>query len=194
MSSQVSVTQLLVQARDGDLKARDELLRITLAELRQLARSYLADERPDHTLQPSALVNEVCLRLLEGETLPGKNRAQFFAYVARAMHHVLVDHARARQAWKRGGGLQRVPFEEGMALKLGGEPNLDLLALDEALERLGAIDVRKVQVVELRYFAGLSVDETAAAIGVSPATVDRDWGVAKLWLLREIRKGDSHVE
>ena len=129
-------------------------------------------------------MNEVCLRLLEGETLPGKTRAQFFAYVARAMRHVLVDHARARRAKKRGGGLQRVPFEEGMAL--GGEPNLDLLALDEALTRLEKRDAAMAKVVKLRYFAGLTVKETAQALQSSPRSVNRQWSAARAWLHREL--------
>lgn len=183
------VTQLLTRARDGDCEARDELLRVTYDELRRLARASMGRQR-GHTLEATGLANEVCARLLDGPGIQGANRAQFLAYVAQAMRNLLVDHARARRRNKRGGGFQRVQLAPDLAVT--GEPDGDLLALDEALERLASLEPRKSRVVTLRYFGGLSVDETAEAIGVSPATVDRDWEVAKAWLLREIRKGETH--
>jgi RNA polymerase sigma factor (TIGR02999 family) len=183
------VTQLLVRARDGDSRARDELLSAIYDELRALARSYFRGERVGHTLEATALVNEVCLRLLAGEGLPGENRAQFRAFVAKAMRHVLIDHARERGRIKRGGQGRKVALDQDMVV-VGG-PSVDLVALDEALERLAAIDERKAQVVELRYFGGLTVAEVAEHLAVSPVTVKRDWEVARTWLQAELRKGET---
>ena len=181
------VTQLLQEANAGNDSARDELLRVTYDELRRMARGYFADERRDHTLQATALVHEVQLRLLGSEELPGSNRRQFFAFAAKAMRHLLVDHARTKGRQKRGGGGRRVQLEE--VLVVGAEPNIDLVALDEALDRLAAFDERKSRVVELKYFAGLTGDEIAEALEVSPATVDRDWEVARAWLFTELSEG-----
>ena len=158
-------------------------------ELRGLARACFRRERPGNTLQATALVNEVCLRLLAAGGLPGKNRSQFLAFVAKAMRHILLDHARERNRLKRGGGLKRVALDA--ALVVEEEPSLDLLALDEALERLAVVDARKAEVVELRYFGGMSVEEVAEHLHVSPTTVKRDWEVARTWLQEELKKGDS---
>lgn len=185
--SALEVTNLLQRTREGDLRARDELLSAIYHELRALAQAYFRSERPGHTLQATALVNEVCLRLLSRGKLPGENRMQFRAFVAKAMRHVLIDHARERKRRKRGGGLKKVPLEGVLMVEEG--PSDDLLALNEALERLTTIDVRKAQVVELRYFGGLSVEEVARHLDVSPVTVKRDWGVARTWLQSELRKG-----
>jgi RNA polymerase sigma factor (TIGR02999 family) len=190
MASQpIDVTLLLERARDGDLRARDGLLSAIYEELRSLARAAKRDERPGQALQTTELVNEVCLRLLATEALPGRNRAQFRAYVAKAMRHVLVDHARERRRLKRGGDRQRLPLDEDLALEQ--EPSVDLLALDECLERLAAIEPRKALVVEMRYFGSLAVEEVAELLDISPATVKRDWEVARAWLYAELRKGDS---
>ncbi len=187
------VTELLARADAGDSQARDRLFDSVYEELRALARGYLRNERPGHTLQATALVNEVCLRLLSGERLPGKNRAQFRAFVAKAMRHVLVDYSRGRRRAKRGGKDQRrVPLSEDLVV--GRDSTLDFLALDEALERLEAVDPRKSRVVELRYFGGMSFEEVAAALDVSLATATRDWNVAKAWLLAELSKGETGVE
>ena len=186
------ITLLLDRAQGGDGGARDELFRLIYDELRELARSYLKGERAGHTLEATALVNEVCVGLLKKEALPGTNRGQFRAFVAKAMRHVLIDHARERQRKKRGGNAQRVPLTEN--LRVEAEPSLDLLALDAALEELATVDERKARVVELRYFGGLEISEVADAVGVSAATVKRDWDVARTWLLAEMRSHDTHGE
>jgi RNA polymerase sigma-70 factor, ECF subfamily len=158
-------------------------------ELRRLAGHYMKGERIAHTLQATALVNEVYLRLIEVKKVQWQNRAHFFAMAARLMRRVLVDAARARGYQKRGGGASMVSLEE--ALVVPTEPGSDLVALDEALTALAVIDRRKSRVVELRYFGGLSLDETAEALQVSRDTVKRDWKMAKLWLLRELRGVES---
>jgi RNA polymerase sigma-70 factor, ECF subfamily len=158
-------------------------------ELRRLAGHYMKGERIAHTLQATALVNEVYLRLIEVKKVQWQNRAHFFAMAARLMRRVLVDAARARGYQKRGGGAPMVSLEE--ALVVPTEPGSDLVALDEALTALAVIDRRKSRVVELRYFGGLSLDETAEALQVSRDTVKRDWKMAKLWLLRELRGVES---
>lgn len=183
-SADHQVTQLLRLSRDGDAGARDKLLSLVYDELRSLARSCFRGEAEGHTLQPTALVNEVCLRFLADGEIPGENRNQLRAFAATAMRHVLIDYARRKHRLKRGGDHQRVPLESG--LQLVEEPAVDLVALDEAMERLAELDPRKVQVVELRYFAGFSVEETAACLSVSPATVKRDWDVARAWLETEL--------
>lgn len=192
MDASESVTQLLARAQAGDSEARDELLRTTYDELRRIARAYLRNERPDHTLQATALVNEACLRILQGGSLEGANRAQFLRFTAHAMRRVLISHARAHGRIKRGGGVAKIPFEEGLVV--GGESNLDLVALDEALRRLEEIDPRKSQVVELRFFGGMTVEEMAAVLKVSTMTVKRDWDVAKTWLMRELTEGNADGE
>jgi len=178
------VTELLVAWSGGDSSALDRLVPLVHAELRRLARRQMRRERDGHTLQTTALVNEAYLRLVDLSRIRWQDRAHFFAMSARLMRRILVDHARSRQYVKRGGGAWRVTFDE--ALVASAEPAADLLALDEALQVLARVDARKSQVVELRYFGGLSVDETAEALHVSPETVMRDWRLAKAWLLREI--------
>lgn len=186
-----NVTHLLHQAQEGDASASESFWRLVHAELRTLARRELDHERTNLTLPPTALVNEAYLRLLGPDPLPWENRAHFFGAAARAMRRVLVDHARARHRRKRAGRIDAVPLSE-VELE-AGEPNLDLLALDEALERLGNLHQRMVQVVELRYFAGMTVAETARVLGVSTGTVASDWKIARMWLHREISKGDALV-
>ena len=181
------VTRLLLAWNQGDEAALDELLPIVYAELRRLARSYMARERYGHTLQPTALINEVYLRLVDVRQVHWQNRAQFVAVCARLMRRVLVDAARSRGSTKRGGQAQQIPFDERLAPQ-GGRQD-ELLALDAALNRLAETRPRRSQVVELRVFGGLTVEESAEALHVSPETVMRDWRFAKAWLRREL-KGD----
>jgi RNA polymerase sigma factor (TIGR02999 family) len=178
-------TALLLAWSRGDTEAFDELVPLVHAELRRLARRYMSHERPGHTLQATALVNEAYLRLIEVKHVRWQNRAHFFAMSARVMRRILVDSARARGNDKRGGGVRKVAFDEDlMGLP---ETGADLVALDDALRALESAHPRKSQVVELRYFGGLTVEEAGEALGVSPDTVKRDWRFAKLWLLRELR-------
>jgi RNA polymerase sigma factor (TIGR02999 family) len=178
-------TELLQAWARGDQAALHQLLPLVHDELRRLARRYMRAERPGHTLQATALVNEAYLRLIEVKHVQWQNRAHFFALSARLMRHILVDAARAKGYQKRGAGTQTVSLDE--ALVVSNQPRLDLVALDDALGALAAIDPRKEQVVELRFFGGLSVEETAEALHLSPNTILRDWRLAKMWLLRELR-------
>jgi RNA polymerase sigma factor (TIGR02999 family) len=162
---------------------------LVYAELRRLARSYLQRERESHTLQPTALVHEAYLRLVDQTRVTWENRAHFFGVAAQLMRRILVDHARARDAVKRGGSAVKLSLEEGHFRPEASEG--DLLALDEALERLGATDARMSRVVEMRFFGGLSEAETAEVLGISDRTVRRDWQMAKLWLYRELSKSDD---
>ena len=183
------VTQLLRAWSDGDEAALNQLAPLVEPELRRLARAHMARERTGHTLQATALVNEVFLRFKQAPSLRWQDRSHFIGIAARVMRRVLVDHARARGYAKRGGGAQQVVLHEAMLVT--PEQGVDLLALDRALEALTSIDVRKSRVVELRFFGGLSVEETAAVLGVSAETIKRDWRLAKLWLKRELN-GQSH--
>jgi RNA polymerase sigma factor (TIGR02999 family) len=178
------ITELLQAWSRGDQAAFDQLASIVYIELRRLARHYMARERPDHTLQPTALVHEAYMRLANFRTLHWKNRIHFFAISAQVMRRVLVDFARSRDRRKRGGTPQRLSLEE--CGNLGTEHDAGLLALDDALNALALEDPRKAQVVELKFFGGLSADEIAHSLQVSPDTVLRDWKLAKLWLLREL--------
>jgi len=167
-----------------DRQSLDSLLPIVYQELRRLAASYLRRERPGQTLQPTALVHEAYLRLLKDRPDRWQNRAHFCAIAAHSMRQILIEKARARDALKRGGGGPRVTLDE--ALVGGGELSIDLVALDEALERLAAIDAGQARLVELRFFGGLTVEETAEALHISPATVKRHWTLARAWLAREL--------
>jgi len=178
------VTELLRAWSDGDQSALDRLMPLVEEELRKLARAYMRRERKDHTLQATALVNEAFVRLVDARGLAWQDRAHFIGVSARLMRRVLVDHARARGYAKRGGALQRVTLD-GAPL-VAPAPAIDLVDLDRALEALAATDRRKSRVVELRYFGGLSVEETAEVLHVSADTIHRDWRLAKLWLLREL--------
>jgi len=178
------ITGLLRAWSDGDRAALERLVPLVEREMRRLARGYMRHERKDHTLQATALVNEVFLRLADGPPLGWQNRGHFLGIAARLMRRVLVDHARARGYAKRGGGAQKVSLDE--AALVASERSIDLVALDRALQRLAALDARRSRVVELRYFGGLSVDETAHVLQVSAETVKRDWRLAKLWLLRAL--------
>jgi RNA polymerase sigma factor (TIGR02999 family) len=175
---------LLLAWGRGEQAAFDQLVPLVYDELRRLARGHMARERPDHTLQASGLVHEAYVRLIELKQMRWQNRAHFFAMAARVMRRILVDNARARRNDKRGGGVPKVTLEEALVVASG--PGADLVALDEALTALEALHPRKSQVVELRYFAGLSLEETAEALRVSIDTVKRDWRFAKLWLFSEL--------
>ena len=180
------VTRLLKEWSNGEEQALDRLVPQIHSELRKLAASYLRKERPDHTLQPTALVNEAFLKLVDQRAVKWQNRAHFFGIAAQAMRRILVDYARAHAAGKRGDGAPKVPLEDGMLI--GGTMNIDLLALDEALTRLAAMDPQQSRVVELRFFGGLTMEETAEVMHISPATVGREWRMAKSWLFAEIRR------
>jgi RNA polymerase sigma factor (TIGR02999 family) len=171
---------------DGDRGALDRLTPIVYDELRRLARSYMKRERPGHSLQTTALVNEAYMRLVDYKGMQWQNRAHFFAVSAQLMRRILVEHAR-RHNLKRGGGVQHVSLEE--AAVVGGNRAADLVALDDAMNALARLDPRKVQVVEMRFFGGLSVEETAEVLKVSTVTVMRDWSTAKAWLYRELGGG-----
>jgi RNA polymerase sigma factor (TIGR02999 family) len=186
--SPAAVTELLRAWSDGDDGALERLMPLMEAELRRLARGYMGRERPGHTLQTTALVNEAFLRLTDARHVRWQDRAHFLGISARLMRRVLVDYARRRGYQKRGGGAQRVTLHEGLVSS--PEPTLDVVALDRALEALEKADARKSQIVELRFFGGLSVEETAEVLHISADTVKRDWRLAKMWLLREL-EGES---
>ncbi len=183
------VTQLLIDWSNGDERALQQLIPLVHEELRRVARRHMAHERAQHTLQATALVNEAYVRLVDIRQVRWQNRAHFFAMSARLMRRILVDFARSRRYQKRGGAAQKVTLDE--ALVVSPEPGADLVALDEALTALAAVDPRKAQVVEMRFFGGLSVEETAEALHVSRDTVMRDWKLAKAWLLRELKASDG---
>jgi RNA polymerase sigma factor (TIGR02999 family) len=184
-------TRLLQAWGAGDSAALEQLIPLVHAELRRLARRYMGRERAGHTLQPTALVNEAYLRLVDLRHMRWQDRAHFFAMAARLMRRILVDGARSKGYQKRGGHAHRLSFDE--ALVVSEAKSEDLVALDEALTHFATVSARKAQVVELRFFGGLSVEETAEALRVSPETVKRDWRLAKVWLLRKLA-GDGHDE
>jgi RNA polymerase sigma-70 factor (ECF subfamily) len=186
-SSSHEVTSLLRAWCDGDSKALDRLMPLVYRELHQAAARYMASERSGHTLQTTALVNEVYLRLVNLKEMSWKNRAHFLAVCAKLMRQILTDYARARQRLKRGGGVTALSLDSNLIIL--GTPRVNLLALDDALTNLATFDQRKSKVVELRFFGGLTEDETAEALGVSAETVHRDWKVAKVWLLHELSVG-----
>ena len=183
------VNRLLVLWRSGDKAALDSLMPLVYGELRRLAHNYIKRERPGHTLQTTALVNEAYLRLVGQRPVDWQNRAHFFGVAAQVMRHLLVDHARSRQFAKRGGGAHEVALDEAAILSV--DKSAELVALDDALEKLAAVDPRKVRIVEMRYFGGLSVEETAEVLGVSAITVKREWLKAKAWLYRELDNTES---
>lgn len=178
---------MLLAWNNGDEQALERLMPLVHDELHRLAHRYMGGERPGHTLQTTALVNEAYLRLVDSSRVRWQNRAHFFAVSAQLMRRILVDFARARQKLKRGGGVVELSLDD--ALLIAREPNAELIALDDALKTLATFDERKSRVVELRFFGGLTVDETAEVLQVSPVTVMRDWGLAKVWLLRELERG-----
>jgi len=183
-SSTHEVTHLLHLWSEGDTDAFAQLMPLVCDELRGLARRYLHREDRGHTLQPTALVNEVYLRLHGRRQVQWKNRAHFFGFAAQTMRRILVDHARGNKTSKRGGGLRPLPLDE--ALDVAESRHTDLIALDEALVMLQEMDARQAQIVELRFFVGLTVEECAAVLGIGTATVKREWKLARLWLYRQI--------
>ena len=188
-ASSHSVTQLLRDWSDGNRQALDQLIPLVHDELRRQAARYLRRERPGHTLQTSALINEAYIRLVDQREVRWQNRAHFFGIAAQMMRRILVEHARARHRLKRGGSMVALPLDEARAA--AEEQGVDVVAIDQALTRLSAIDPQQGRIVELRYFSGLSIEETAEVIGISPATVKRDWRMAKAWLRRELGGGEG---
>jgi RNA polymerase sigma factor (TIGR02999 family) len=180
------VTELLRAWSDGDLGARDRLVPLVYQELRRRAAAHLRRERPGHTLQPTALVHEAYLRLIDQQHAVWQNRAQFFGIASQMMRRILVDRVRARRMAKRSGRWSRVMLDDGIAVT--HNPDVDVLDLDSALTRLATFDTRKSQIAELRFFAGLSLEETGQALGISRATVERDWQAARAWLFRELSR------
>lgn len=189
-AAQHEVTRLLQAWSAGDESALQQLMPLVYQELHRLAHHYMAGEQPGQTLQTTALVHEVYLRLVDVKSVEWQDRAHFYGLCARIMRRILVDFARSRSYQKRGGGATHVQLEEALTVSAGHES--ELLEVDDALQRLSAVDVRKSQVVEMRFFGGLTVEETAAALKVSPETVMRDWRLAKAWLTRELERGGSH--
>lgn len=185
-SSSKQVSQILQEWGKGDPQALDKLMPLVYGELRRLAQQYLRRERPDHTLQPTALVHEAYFRLVDQRNVSWQNRAHFFGIAAQVMRRILVDYARRHGAAKRGGSVVKVSLDQVTSGAVD-RPD-DLVAVDEALNRLAAIDPRQGRIVELRIFSGLTVEETAQVLHISPATVKREWSMAKAWLSREIRK------
>jgi len=180
------VTELLDQLSAGSEKALDDLLPLVYGELRRQAARYLRRERQNHTLQPTALVNEAFIKLVDQRNVRWQNRAHFFGVAAQAMRRIVIDHARTKHRVKRGGVQQAVTLDEGMIA--ADARSVDVLALDEVLTRLAALDERQARVVELRFFGGLSVEETAEVMEISPATVKREWSMAKAWLYNELSR------
>lgn len=188
MTSPHAITQALAELRGGDGHAAGRLMPLVYDELRRLAGQYLSGENPGHTLQPTALVHEAYLRLVKQPEPDWQTRVHFFAVAAQAMRRILVDHARSRGAAKRGGDRHKVSLDEARSVAL--EPEEYLLALDEALEKLAALDSQQSRIVELRFFGGLTLEETASLLRISVKTVQRDWLMARGWLHREVTKGD----
>ncbi|MCC6587520.1 MAG: sigma-70 family RNA polymerase sigma factor [Bryobacterales bacterium] len=180
------LTQLLVDYSNGKREALDVLTPMVYKELRNLAARYLRRERSDHTLQSTALVHEAYLRLIDQNQVQWQNRAHFFGVAAQMIRRILVDHARTRHAQKRGGNAQKLSLDE--AIGLPEQRDLDIIALDDALKLLAELDPQQSKVIELRFFGGLSIEETAEALGISPATVKREWVTARAWLLRQLTR------
>ncbi len=191
-TSTQDLTQMLIQLSEGKAQVVDDILPLIYDELRRLAGNYLRRERSDHTLQPTALVHEAYLKLIDQTQVKWQNRAHFFGIAANIMRRILVDYARQHRADKRGGAAEKLPLEEEILIVSEGK-SAELLALDEALENLAKIDSQKSKIVELRYFGGLSVEETAEVLGVSEITVKRHWRMAKAWLACQIRGDKSFV-
>jgi RNA polymerase sigma factor (TIGR02999 family) len=181
-----NITQLLIDLTDGNKEVVNEILPLIYDELRKLANSYLRRERGNHTLQPTALVHEAYMKLIDQKQVRWQNRAHFFGIAAQVMRRILMDYARQHKAEKRGGSGENIPLEEGFII-IENERSADLLALDEALENLKKIDEMKAKIVELRYFGGLSVEETAEVLGVSQITIKRHWRMAKAWLYGRLK-------
>jgi RNA polymerase sigma-70 factor (ECF subfamily) len=187
---QPEITAMLKAWSKGDEAQAGELFPLLYDDLRKRAHNFLRRERPEHTLQTTALINETYLKLREQRNIEWESRAHFFAICATLMRRVLVDHAKTRQRDKRGGGAVHLPLEE-LVLAAGQKGDIDLLALDDALNRLAAMDPQQARIVELRFFSGFSIEDTADVLGISPSSVKRDWRAAKAWLRHELEKGGS---
>ena len=187
-----AVTALLLDWGRGDQSALERLMPLVYADLRQVAQHQLRSEPPGHTLQPTALVHETYLRLVDQQRIQWRNRAQFFAIAAQLIRRILVDHARRRSAAKRGGMATRLQLDSSIASSAGDM--VDAIALDTALKGLEALDAQQARVIELRFYGGLSIEETASALGISPATVNRDWVTAKAWLYRQLQDSTALAE
>ena len=185
------ITELLLSWSDGDSAAREKLVPLVYDELRRIARQCLAGQRQDHTLQSTALVHEAFMRLVDQQRVEWRNRAHFFGIAAQMIRRILVDHARAQSTEKRGSGAVKVEVDVAFAGALDSRLDVDLLTLNDALDRLSHLDSRQGRIVELRFFAGLSVDETAEVINVSPTTVKREWNTARAWLFREMTRNQA---
>lgn len=181
------ITVLLAASSVGDRRAMDQLMPLVYDELRRLAQSYLRKERPGHTLQGTALVHEAYLRLIDQKQVKWQNRAHFFAMASQMIRRILVDHERGHRAAKRGDGAHKLSLDEAMGIS--GKTDLDLLALDDALNDLARLDPAQSRIVELRFFGGLSIEETAEVAGLSTATVNREWSAARAWLFRQMSRG-----
>jgi RNA polymerase sigma-70 factor (ECF subfamily) len=185
-----SVTRLLSDLKNGDATAEAKLIPLVYDELRRLAANYMRRERPDHTLQATALVHEAFMRLTEQKNVSWQGKAHFLGVASQLMRRILIDHARGHLRAKRGGGGKKLSLEEGILLT--ETRSEELLAVDESLNRLASLDQRQARIVELRFFGGLSIEETAEVIGISPKTVKRDWSMAKAWLHGELRKAHGN--
>lgn len=189
-NSSAPISELLLHWGKGDRKALEAILPLVYGELRRLARHHLRQQRANHTLQTTALVHEAYLRLAEERSLQVQNRAHFLGIAAQLMRWILVDYERSRRAAKRGEGATRLTLDRSIAAAKSPHADVDLLALNEALDRLGKLDEQQSQIIELRYFGGLSIEDTSEFLGVSPATVKRSWASARAWLLREMSRGE----
>lgn len=187
MPSTPDVTQVLRELSEGQQTAPAQLMPLVYDELRKLAAGYLRDERAGNTLQATMLVHEAYIRLVDWKNVTWQNRAHFFALAAQVMRHILVDHAREKQSQKRGNGMTRISLEE--AVSFAPQREFDLVALDDALQELTLLDATQSKIVELRFFGGLTIEETAEALRVSPATIKREWTLAKAWLYKKIVRG-----
>jgi RNA polymerase sigma factor (TIGR02999 family) len=187
-ASSARITELLANWGQGNADAREALMPLVYDELRRIARRHLWRQRPNHTLQSAALVNEAYLRLVRQESPQWQNRAHFFGVAAQAMRQILVDYARSRLAAKRGAGAPRFTLDTKIALPEQEKEEVDLVALDDALNTLTVLDPRQSRIIELRFFGGLSIQDTAVVLGISPATVKREWTMARMWLHRELIK------
>lgn len=192
-ASSKQVSELLLHWGNGDRNALEAILPLIYNELRRLARHHLRQQRPNHTLQTTALVHEAYLRLAEETSLQVKDRGHFLGVAAQLMRWILVDYERNRRAAKRGAGVTRLSLDPDIAAFPANPDNADLLALDEALNRLAKLDRQQSQIIELRYFGGLSIEDTSEFLGISPATVKRSWASARAWLLREMSRGEARA-
>jgi len=188
-----AVSELLLHWGNGDRRALEAILPLVYNELRRLARYHLQQQRPNHTLQTTALVHEAYLRLAEEKSLQVKDRGHFLGIAAQLMRWILVDYERKRQAAKRGAGATHVTLDDGIAADRSADREVDLLALDEALCRLAKLDAQQSQIIELRYFGGLSIEDTSEFLGVSPATIKRSWSSARAWLFRELKRREAQA-